>query len=235
MSDNDTLPREINLDSLFHKKSLFDSLKKLREAGFQIVRPTEEGRVTVFGHASVPGYLFKKFLRDSPHPYKKQLISYASRVGGARAVKAHLDALGIHSITVPRKWLCELPRRFRSSGKSEYIVVVEKCNLLERNDTIERYRTISRDTLRDLCTIFFTFKSVDFSSKNLPFTAEGKIAYIDTGYVKRITEDLTFRRNNYKKYVDKWLLTEESRRYGKALWDEFVGRRDLLEGPPSVK
>ena len=235
MSDNDTLPSKINLDSLFHKKSLFDSLKKLREAGFQIVRPTEEGRVTVFGHASVPDYLFKKFLQDSPHSYKKQLSSYESRVGGARAVKAHLDALSIRSILVPRKWLCKLPRRFRSSGKDQYIVVVEKCNLIERDETIERYRTISRDTLRDLCTIFFAFKSVDFSSKNLPFTVDGKIAYIDTGYVKRITEDLTFRRNNYKKYVDKWLLTEESRRYAKSLWDEFVDRRDLLEGPPGTK
>ena len=235
MSDNDTLPPEVNLDSLFHKKSLFDSLKKLREAGFQIVRPTEEGRVTVFGHASVPRYLFKKFLRDSPHSHKKQLNSYESRVGGARAIKAHLDALSIHNIIVPRKWLCKLPSRFRSHGKSEYIVVVDKCNLIERDDTIERYRTISRDMLRDLCTIFFTFKRVDFSSKNLPFTTQGKIAYIDTGYVKRIAEDMTFRRNNYKKYVDKWLFTDENRRYAESLWDEFVHRRDLLEGPPRTK
>ena len=229
MIDNATLPPEVDLDSLFHRKSLFDSVSKLDEAGFQIVRGSKD-RMTVFGHPSLPRYLFKKFLRTVKHPYEKQLAKYKRRVGSARALRAHLDALNIHSIVVPRKWLCELPPRFSSGGRPEYIVVVEKYDLLERDDTKRRYRAIPRDTVRDLCTIFFTFKGVDFAARNTPFTTGGKIAFIDTGFFSRITDDLSFRRESYKKYVGKKLLTGKSRRYAMSLWDEFKDRGDLLRG-----
>ena len=227
MSDNAALPPEIDLDSLFHGKSLFDSIETLEEAGFQIVRGSTKGRVAVFGHRSLPGYLFKKFLRDANRPYKKQLASYETRVGGAHALKAHLDGLSIDSIVVPRKWLCELPRRFRHDGRHQYVVVVDKYDLLERDETKQRYRAIPRDTIRDLCTIFFTFKRVDFAVRNMPFTPQGKIAFIDTGYMSRITEGSSFRRKNYKKYVEK-LPTDESQRYAMYLLDEFQKRGDLL-------
>ena len=229
MSDNAALPPEVDLDSIFHGKSLFDSVGRLDEAGFQIVRGSKD-RVTVFGHPSLPGYLFKKFLRTVEHSYEKQLAKYERRVGGARALRAHLEALDIHSIVAPRKWLCELPTRFRSGGRPEYVVLVEKYDLLERDDTKKRYRRVSRDTVRDLCTIFFTFKGVDFAARNTPFTTEGQIAFIDTGFLSRITDDLSFRRKSYKKYVHKKLLTSKSQRYAMSLWDEFKERGDLLRG-----
>ena len=232
MSDNATLPPEVDLDSLFHRKSLFDSVDNLDEAGFQIVRGSKE-RVTVFGHPSLPGYLFKKFLRTVKHSYEKQLAKYARRVGSARDLRAHLDALNIHSIVVPRKWLCELPPRFSSGGRPEHIVLVEKYDLLGKDKTKRRYRKIPRDTIRDLCTILFTFKGVDFSSRNWPFTTEGKIAVIDTGFLSRITEDLSFRRESYMKYVGKKLLTGKSQRYAMSLWDELKQRGDLLRADNS--
>lgn len=223
MADNATLPSEINLDQLFHKESLFDSISKLDHGGFHIVRGSSDGRVTVVGHPSVPGYLFKKFLRDVPYTYEKQLASYQRRVSGAHDLKTHLEAFGIHSIVVPRKWLCELPSRFRSGGKPDYVVVVEKCNFLGHDESKRRYREISNETLKELCTIFFTFKRVDFSSRNMPFTPEGKIAFIDTGYLTRITEDLTFRRSNYRKNYNK-LFSESTTQFAKSLWNEFARR-----------
>ena len=219
MRDNATLPPEINLDRLFHKASIFDSVEQLRDAGFQIVRESEK-RVTVFGHPSAPGYLFKKFLRDVKRPFGKQLESYQERVRGARALKAHLDALSIDSIVVPRKWLCKLPRRFRRKGKPDHVVVVEKCDLLERDRIKRLYDALPKETVRDLCSIFFTFERVDFSTRNWPFTKEGKIAVIDTGYLTRIKKD---RRESYKKNVAK-LPTDGNQRYGRALWDEFKKR-----------
>ena len=222
-TDNADLPPEINLEGLFHRASLFDSVEELRDAGFQIVRDSEK-RVTVFGHPSAPGYLFKKFLRDVKRPYEKQLESYQKRIRGARALRAHLDALGIDSIVVPRKWLCKLPPRFRRKGTSDHLVVVEKCDLLDRDKVKKRYGALPRETVRDLCTIFFTFARVDFSSRNWPFTTDGKIAVIDTGYLKRIVKEMSFRRKSYRKNADK-LYTEESRRYAHSLWDELVEQR----------
>jgi hypothetical protein len=228
MSDNATLPPEIDLDSLFHRKSLFDSIEKLDKAGFEIVRGSKD-RVTVFGHASAPGYLFKKFLRTVEHSPEKQRTSYQKRVRGARDLRTHLDALSIHSIVVPRKWLCELPPRFRRHEKLDHVVVVEKCDLLERDRIKKRYRALSKEVVRDFCTIFFTFEGVDFSLRNWPFTTEGKIACIDTRCLKRITKDMAFRRMSYQKYVEKKLLTSKSQRYAMSLWDEVKEEcRDLL-------
>ena len=229
MSDTSTLPPEVDLDSLFPRKSIFDSVDNLEEAGFQIVRASTKDRVTVFGHPSLPGYLFKKFLHDVKHPYKKQLASYKKRVHGAVALKAHIDALNINSLVVPRKWLCKLPPRFRADGRRQYIVVVEKYNLLERDKTKQLYRAIPKETIRDLCTIFFAFKRVDFAVRNMPFTTDGKIAFIDTGYLRPITEGWSFRRKSYKKNVEK-LHTDESQRYAESLWDEFKkgGLLDVL-------
>ena len=221
--DNADLPPEINLDALFHKASLFDSAEELRDAGFHIVRESEK-RVTVFAHPSAPGYLFKKFLRDVERPYPKQLESYQKRVRGARDLRDHLDALGIHSIVVPRKWLCKLPPRFKRHGKPDHLVVVEKCHLLDRDDGKRRYSALPKETIRDLCTIFIAFARVDFSSRNWPFTTDGKIAVIDTGYLKRITKGLSFRRKSYKKNADK-LYTDQSRRYAQSLWDELLEER----------
>lgn len=223
MNDNATLPSEVNLDSLFHRRSIFGSVEKLSEAGFQIVKGSTD-RVTVFGHASLPGYLFKKFLRTCKRPPKKLIGYYEKRVQGARSLKAHLDDLDINSIVVPRKWLCELPSRCCYEDEPKYIIIVEKYNLLKHEESLQRYRHIPKSTIRDLCTIFFTFKGVDFAAKNMPFTSDGKIACVDTGCFQRITEDLSFRRDNYRKHVERLhvkLHTGESKRYADALWDVF--------------
>lgn len=222
------LPSEINLDKLFYTESLFDSIDKLHEAGFQIVRGTAKDKVTVFSHPSLPGHLFKKFLRNVSQSYNRQFASYERRVRGARDLNTHLEAFNIRSIVVPRKWLCVLPPRFHSNGNPEHVVIVEKCNFLYDDESRQRYRTIANDALKDLCTIFFTFRRIDFSSNNMPFTAEGKISFIDTGCLTRVTEDLTFRRKNYEKNVDK-LFTDESRQFAKSLWDELASRHDLLK------
>ena len=225
-TNNTPVTLGVDLGRLFYKESIFDSIDKLRDAGFQIVRGSSNGRITVFGHPSVPGYLFKKYLRDAGHSRKKQLANYERRVKGARNLTTHLEALSIHSIIVPRKLLCKLPSRFSSKGTPDYAVIVEKCNFLDLAKTKHRYRTIADQTLKDLCTIFFAFKHVDFRASNMPFTPEGRIAFIDTGYLSCITEDLDFRRSNYKKNVAK-LLTDESQRFAKSLWDEFTRRNDL--------
>lgn len=222
-TDNATLPPQIDLDKLFYKDTVFESASKLRKLGFRLVRDRIDNRVTVFGHKEVPGYLFKKFTRDSDIPYDRQIAGYERRVRGARYLKTHLDELRISSIIVPRKWLCQLPSKFNHGGKSEYIVVVERCNILVHEQSKNTYRAISDDTLKDLCTIFCTFKRLDFSAKNMPFTAEGKIAFIDTGDLARITEDMEFRRANYKKNVDK-LFTDRSQRLARSLWEESTRR-----------
>ena len=230
MADNAQLPPEIDLKSLFRKRSVFDSSDDLRDAGFTILRESEHEKVVVAGHRSVPGYLFKKFLSNVSYSYADQLAMYEQRVNGAHALRDHLQALKIQRIVVPRKWLCELPPRFSLGRRPSYIVVVDHCDILDRDKSERRYRRIDKDQLRDLCTIFFTFRRIDFTAKNAPFTSDGKIAFIDTGYLTRITKKLASRRRSYEHNAGK-LFTDKDRRFAASLWDDFVKREDLLPMP----
>ena len=224
MPDNDHLPSEIDFDRLFRDKSVFDSSDDMRAAGFDVIRESKREKVIVAGHRSLPGFLFKKFLRDVSFSREEQFAVYEKRVNGARALKAHLDVLGTHSIVVPRKWLCELPARFSSGKKPEHIVVVDRFVIRDREESERRYRRMGQDQLRDLCTIFFTFKRIDFTAKNAPFTPDGRIAFIDTGYLTPITnKKLRSRKKSYDKNAAK-LFTDKHRRFATKLWDDLVDR-----------
>jgi hypothetical protein len=227
MADNDRLPPKIDLDKLFPKKSVFDSSDDMRDAGFDILRESKNEKVVVASHRSAPGFLFKKFLNDVSLSPAEQLAVYERRVNGARALKDHLEALKIKNIIVPRKWLCELPPRFHTKKRSAHIIVVDRCDILDEEESERRYRRLDKDQLRGLCTIFFAFRRVDFTPKNAPFTRDGKIAFIDTGYLARITKKIKSRQRSYEKNVGK-LFTDKDRRFGEKLWDELVNLNDLL-------
>ena len=227
MADNDRLPPEIDLDKLFREKSVFDSSDDMRDAGFNVLRESAREKVIVASHRSAPGFLFKKFLRDVSLSPQEQLAVYQTRVNGANALKAHLEALQIKKIIVPRKWLCELPPRFNSGKSPGHIIVVDHCHILDREESERRYHSIDKEQLYELCTIFFAFKRVDFTAKNAPFTRDGKIAFIDTGYLRPITKKLRSRRKSWDKNINK-LFTDKNRRFAEGLWDEFVNRKELI-------
>ena len=223
MTDNDHSPPEIDLDRLFRDKSVFDSSDDMRDAGFTVIRESKREKVVVARHRLAHGFLFKKFLRDVSLSREEQLAVYEERVNGARALRAHLEALQIQRIVVPRKWICELPARFSVGKKPEHIVIVDRFDILGPEESERCYRRMDKDQLRDLCTVFFAFRRVDFTAKNAPFTRDGRIAFIDTGYLTPITKKLRSRKKSYDKNADK-LFTNKHRRFAAKLWDELVDR-----------
>jgi hypothetical protein len=227
MADNESLPAEIDLDKLFHRRSVFDSSDDMSAAGFKVLRESKREKVVVASHRDAPGYLFKKFLNDVSISRDEQLAVYRRRVDGANALRAHLDLIGSQTIIVPKKWLCELPPRFDARGKPAHIVVVQRCNILDREESERQYHRIDKQQLYDLCTIFFCFKRVDFTAKNAPYTPTGKIAFIDTGYLVRITKKLRSRKKSYGKNIAK-LFTDKNRRFAAGLWNELLERKELL-------
>ena len=223
MTDDPGSPPGLDLDRLFRRRSVFDSSDDMRDAGFTVIRESKHEKVVVAGHRSAPGFLFKKFLRDVSLSHEEQLAVYETRVNGARALRAHLEALQIQRVVVPRKWICALPARFRAGKKPEHIVVVDRFDILDREESERCYKRMDEDQLRDLCTVFFTFRRVDFTASNAPFTPDGRIAFIDTGYLTPITKKLRSRKKSYDKNAAK-LFTHKHRRFAAKLWDELVDR-----------
>ena len=217
------LPASIDLDKLFHRSSMFDSIRDWRKAGFEILRESED-KILVASHRDAEGYLFKKYGSDNSRSYNEQLKKYQNRIAGARILREHLEANRIDRILVPRKWLCTLPDRFDvRRGKPSYIVVVERYDILDYDRSKRRYREIDKDLLRDLCTILFKFRGLDFTARNVPFTRDHKIAYIDTEYLEFNTRKPSRRRRYYKGHSKHGsVFSDKQLKLMTKLWDEQV-------------
>ena len=222
------LPVSIDLDKLFRRPSMFESARTWRKAGFEILRESEE-KIIVARHRDVGGYLFKKYSSSNPRwSYDEQLERYQNRIAGARLLREHLEANQIDRIVVPRKWLCTLPGRFDvRRGKPSYIIVVERYDILDRDRSKRRYREIDADLLRDLSTILFRFRGLDFTPRNVPFTRDHRIAYIDTEYLKLNTRRPSRRKRYYERHTgDGPVFSDKQLKLMAKLWDEQVRREE---------
>jgi hypothetical protein len=220
-TDNDKLPPEVDLDALF-RRGHYDTEDDWRDSGFRVM-PRSAEKIVVAGHREARGYLFKKYPADW-RSYSEQLELYEERVAGARLLKEHLAARQVDKIVVPRKWLCTLPPRHDVRGKPSYVVVVDRYDLCDREESERRYRRIHRDVLAQLCEIVFLFRGLDFSVRNVPFTRDGAIAFIDTEHVKLTKpKKLASRRESYAANLGK-MFSDRDLRFAMSLWSDFVKR-----------
>ena len=217
-------PDDIDLGRLFRHWPEFESPKDWRKAGFEILRDKED-KILVVSHKSAARYLFKKYDSDDYRSPKEQLKKYQSRVAGAALLRSHIINNSLRHVVVPRKWLCELPAKSSSKGKSPYVVVVERHRILDVDESKQRYRHIDAETAREMCTILFAFRGLDFTTRNAPFTRDGKIAFIDTEYVKLNSKKLRSHRKYYQKYIDS--VFSKHRRLAEEVWNELVKTADL--------
>jgi len=193
------------LSGLFASRRMFDSFDRFRAAGFKLVAHAEN-KIMSGSHSSAPGYLFKKYNNDKPA--KKQISNYLHRIEGARLLRAFVAERGFSRVAVPRKWLYELSPDF----PERYLLIVEKVHLASESDTYRGYDRTSREQLRELATILYYFRGLNSTAANLPFTEDGKIAFIDT---ERWHHDKDYLR----KVGDR--LPSDRRKLAKDIYDEL--------------
>lgn len=221
----DAPPNDIDLDKLFRKSSVFASSRSLTKAGFKILRDKPD-KIFVFTHKDARGYVLKKYMDGDVRSYKEQIDLYQDRVNGSRALREHLAAHQITRITAPRKWLCQLPSRFNTKKGPSYIVVADYFEILDEQESADEYKDISKEQLKELCTILFTFRGLDFTARNAPYVSDGRIVWIDTEYVKSIKPKIKSRERSYEKNIHK-MLSSKSRRIAEDLLDTLVKRSGL--------
>jgi hypothetical protein len=212
------VPLPIDVRPLFVDPDMFDSPEAFREAGFDVAdRGHASDSIMVGRHESAPGYLFKKFNND--RRLDEQLENYQGRIEGARRVHALIDAQHLQRIVVPRKWLYELPPAFARKRKKRlqpsHVLVVDKIQIMDKDDSRRMYADIDPQTLRDLCVVVFHFNGLDSIVKNVPFTEDRKIAFIDTESWNR------HEGRKPLKYIREYLSSER--------WDQARDIFDELE------
>lgn len=173
-------PLQDKLRELFTDKKMFASPQTLSNHGFDVNKRVHK-RLMVFTHPDVPEYIFKKFQNGGDSALK--LDKYLIRLEGAAKVREAISKHGLENIVVPNKWLYRMPY-----SHNDYMVIAERFDLCPGDDrkdgeNVRRYRTMSKKTLEELCTIMVELGGCDAWPRNQPFTKQGKIAFIDTEHV----------------------------------------------------
>lgn len=168
-----TLPILSLMGELFSDGKMFGSFDRFKSAGFSLVDHAPH-KIMTGSHKHARGYLFKKYNNDKPG--KKQLRNYMHRVEGSRLIRAFITEHGFTRVIAPRKWLYELP----SSFPERYLVVAEKADLVSRSATEKAYSRIGKEQMHELANILYHFRGLNSTAANLPYTEDGRIAFIDT-------------------------------------------------------
>lgn len=169
----ETLPILSLMSELFTDPKMFSSFDRFESAGFSLVDHAPH-KIMTGSHKLAKGYFFKKYNNDKPG--KKQLRNYMHRVEGSRLIRTFIADHGFSRVVAPRKWLYELPASF----PERYLVVAEKADLVSRKDTESAYGRISKEQMHELANILYHFRGLNSTAANLPYTEDGKIAFIDT-------------------------------------------------------
>lgn len=173
-------PRTLDLSPLFRDPRMFASRAAWRAAGFDVPDRSDPNKVMVGRHAAVKGYLFKRYHPGSSKDAHTE--NYQRRIAGAQKVTELIAKHSLRGVIAPEKWLYELPREF---GRAEHVLIVEELPLKTDDGTKRAYADISEDTLHALCVVLHAFPGLDSIAKNLPFTKDGQVAFIDTEHWER--------------------------------------------------
>jgi hypothetical protein len=211
-----SLPIFEQLPSLFKDRKMFDSYSKFEDEGFRLAAHAEH-KAMAGTHKSAPGFIFKKYNNDKPG--KKQLLNYMRRIEGARLLCAFIAEHGFSHVVAPKKWLYELP----SSFPERYLVVAEKLDLVDEASTLRAYDRIGKEQTRELATILYYFRGMNSTAQNLPFTEDGKIAFIDTerwandkDLLRKVGDRLPSDRKSQAEDVFRELRRKGARQYESA-------------------
>jgi len=172
-------PASLDLKGLFCDRTMFESSSRWRKRGFAVEGEGDESDIMTASHPSAPGYLFKKYSDDKVSP-KDQLENYRRRIKGAKKLRAYVADQRLTRIVVPGKSLHELPSEFDRKGKTSYVLIVEKMTLLDAAASKQMYRGLDNEGLRQLCVVLIEFRGLDSGVRNIPFTDQGQMAFIDT-------------------------------------------------------
>lgn len=176
------------LDALFMQSRAILNLETLHKAGFKKTKPRKFTKLIVTSHPSVPGYIFKLYLdaqryhKDTPEHH-----FWIARVQGANLVRQYIKDHHLGDrFKVPQKWIYNLPSHPKTDQgyqKKNYILVEEDMMLFPDQDNKNLWSSdyVTYQLLEELYGILKFVGLYDAAKPdNIPFSLDGKIAFIDT-------------------------------------------------------
>lgn len=198
------------LDALFGGSRVTANLETLTNAGFvTLYNQSLSSYVIVARHPAVEDYLFKIYLDSELRKKvdKDNWIWLTRRCIGAERIRKIIQKKQFKHFVVPDKWLYPLP--YFPGAKQPVILVVQDMHLVSEPDTRKAWKTeITKEHLDELYYILKKGCGSLYLTGNIPYTKEGKFAFIDTEYPKRKIKVKKLRKH----------FSEEMQLY----WDELT-------------
>jgi hypothetical protein len=202
----DNHPIKADLDQLFTSSRALFNLKTLEKAGFKKSRLRKFTRLLVTSHPAFPGYIFKLFLDVQRYPKNRPEYKFwFLRCQGARQIQALITANNLQSLfKVPQKWIYLLPNYPKPPlgyFPKLTLLVEEDMNILSEKENKKMWASSAVNTplLEGLYLILKTVGLRDCTKPdNIPFSHDGKVAFVDT---QTFDEKVDYKR--FTRYLSK--------------------------------
>lgn len=176
-------PIKPQLDNIFFHLRATATPLSMKMAGFERIGDWKWDKVFVARHPNLKGYLIKAYLDDHLLMDDTMLVH---RIIGAEVIRSAIDAHGYQSyFKVARKWLYQLPgfpNTLPGLKQKNYILVVEDMDIVDEKTNKKMFNKSIHE--KQLFALFYIINSLGLADsiyiKNIPFTNDGKIAFVDT-------------------------------------------------------
>lgn len=178
-------PIRTGLDQLFQTIRATQSPDHFEKGGFGKPVLRKPTNVVIGEHPSFKKVIFKVFLDIQPQ--LSEWILWIHRIDGARAIQECINRHDFLQFIVPNKWIYPLPLNpsppdHPKINRKNFILIVQKMNILPPKENLKAFKEKITPQLLDQLYIILTEEGLIDSvyPDNIPFTKEGKIAFIDT-------------------------------------------------------
>lgn len=181
-------PAKATLDRIFNSQVRVTSTEgSLKTAGFTHTKPRRHSKCVVTRHPLLSDYIVKLFLDKQTG--KNDSHQFVRRAYGARTMQEAIDKFNYgHLFKVPQKYIYPLPPEptpRHHANRKNFIMIAKDMHLVSKAKNIMMWQNdnvMNKERLKALYTLLKDQGFVDLIRNNIPFTRDGRMAFIDTEY-----------------------------------------------------
>lgn len=202
-------PAKIHLDNIFANSGVLENESSFANAGFETLFAMPYSFIRVARHPDLPGYILKVYL-DSEFRKKKNRpgwLSLTLRCVGAENIRNLINEKKFIYFSVPDKWIYPLPANPADQlklSKQPVILIETDMNLVSKEETRDAW--LNKITYAHLDELYCILSHGYGSSglvRNVPYTKDGKFAFVDTERPRK-TPKYAKARKNFSKEMQKY-------------------------------
>lgn len=206
----DDHPIKPSLDALFSDSRPTASMSSLKQAGFKVIGKGKFSKTIVAKHSNIKGYILKCIPDNDPTNDVERLSDRIKGVGIARDIIAKYNFE--RWMKVPNKWIYILPPTSSSEKYPKKIVLIaEDMNILPKKKNYKKWK--KEVTKEMLDALYLLLQEGGFHDMiypfNMPFSKDGRIAFIDTEQFWGIVPFYKLNRYLSEEMSDYWQLVIE--------------------------